>query len=97
MTEIKLKNGETGYEAVARYIYRYWNHYGYTDSVLVKLAISYNGEDWETLPVQIASPNDFRGDGGILFDVDWWEGEKYIRLYGIKFSDFFEVEGGIYE
>ena len=39
MTEIKLKNGETGYEAVARYIYRYWNHYRYTDSVLVKLAI----------------------------------------------------------
>ena len=53
MTEIKLKNGETGYEAVARYIYRYWNHYRYTDSVLVKLAISYNGEDWEMLPVQM--------------------------------------------
>ena len=96
MAEIKLKNGETGYEAVARYIYRYWNHYHYNDSVLVKLAISYNGEDWEMLPVQIASPDGFSGRD-ILFDVDWWEGEKYIRLYGIKFSDFFEVEGGIYE
>lgn len=55
MTEIKLKDGEIGYEAVAGYIYRYWNHYHYTDSVLVKLAVSYNGEDWEMLPVQIAS------------------------------------------
>ena len=96
MTEIKLKDGETGYEAVAEYIYRYWNHYRYTGSVLVTLAISYNGEDWEMLTVQIASPDGFRGDD-ILFDMDWWEGEKYIRLYGIKFSDFFEVEGGIYE
>lgn len=96
MTEIKLKDGETGYEAVAGYIYRYWNHYRYIDSVLVKLAVSYNGEDWETLPIQIASPDGFRSDD-ILFDMDWWEGEKYIRLYGIKFSDFVEVEGGIYE
>lgn len=87
--------GITGYEAIGRYIRNYWRQFGYPVSVLVRLDVSFNGEDWFSL-MEYASPSGFLGND-IEFDNDWWEGKRYIRLYGIKAIDLMEVEGGIYE
>ena len=30
------------------------------------------------------------------WDNNWWEGEKYIKLFGIALLEDLEIEGGIY-
>ena len=91
MIEIKLQDGQSGYDVIGEYIRRYWRNNIYTD-VIVSLARSYDGCTYEPFN-EIASP---RGFDDVEFLYDWWEGEKYIRLFGIKSVDAFSIVGGIY-
>lgn len=91
MIEIELKNGQTGYDAIGEYIHRYWKHH-MTDDVVVSLGTSYDGKVYEHRN-EIASPYSFND---IEFLYDWWEGEKFIRLFGIISLDGINVRGGIY-
>ena len=91
MIEIKLNDGQSGYDAIGEYIRRYWKHHIYT-TVIVSIGRSYNGYTYEVIN-EIASPVGF---DDVEFLYDWWEGEKYIRLFGIKAIDAFNVSGGIY-
>lgn len=91
MIEIELKNGQTGYSAIEEYIHRYWKHH-MTDDVIVSLGTSYDGKVYEYRN-EIASPLGFND---IEFLYDWWEGEKFIRLFGIISLDEISVRGGIY-
>ena len=84
MIEIKLRKKQTGYDAVEEYIRRYWEHHP-VDTVVVSLAVSYDGKDYS-----------FRPDV-IEFLNDWWEGEQFIRLYGIQSVSEIKITGGIYE
>ena len=91
MIDIKLNDGQTGYDIVGEYIRRYWNH-NYQDTVVCSIGISYDGNSYEFLN-EIAEPENF---DDILFSYDWWEGQKYIRLCGIKAIDELDISGGIY-
>lgn len=92
MIDIKLKDGQSGYDAVGEYIRRYWNH-NITDTVIVSMGTSYDGNTFE-LRKEVASPLNF---DDIEFLYDWWEGEKYIKLFGIKTVSELDISGGIYE
>ena len=92
MLDIILKSGQTGYDAIGEYILKYWNH-NITDDVIVSLGTSYDGETY-TLRKEVAYPSGFHD---IEFLSDWWEGEKFIKLFGIKTVEELDISGGIYE
>lgn len=91
MVEIKLQKNQTGYDAVGEYIERYWNH-TIIDQVVVSMGLSRDGVTYEHYN-EVASP--YNSD--IMFERDWWEGQKYIRLFGIVSVDALNITGGIYE
>ena len=92
MIDIELKNGQTGYDIVGEYIRRYWERNIY-DDVIVSMAVSYDGNKYYTCK-EIASPENF---SDIMYLNDWWEGEKFIKLFGIKAIDEIDISGGLYE
>lgn len=91
MIEIKLDNGRSGYDVIGEYIRRYWNH-NIQDTVICSIATSYDGITYE-LKNEVATPMGF---DDIEFLYDWWEGEKYINLFGIKSINGLDISGGIY-
>lgn len=91
MIDIVLKEGQSGYDVVGEYIRRYWNH-NITDTVIVSIGTSYDGHTYE-LHKEVARPINF---DDIAFLYDWWEGEKFIKLFGIQTLDELDIFGGIY-
>ena len=91
MIDIELNNEQSGYDVIGEYIKRYWEH-NITDTVIVSIGTSYDGNTYE-LRKEVASPYNF---DDIEFLYDWWEGEKYIKLFGIKSVEEIDVYGGIY-
>ena len=94
MVEIRLNDGQSGYDVIGEYIERYWDNH-MTDTVIVSLGISHDGQIYEHRN-EVATPGGFCGKD-IEFLYDWWEGEKYLRLFGIRSVDAFNITGGIYE
>lgn len=94
MIEFRLQNGQTGYDVIGDYIRRYWKHNCYED-VIVSIGTSYDGKNYSHYN-EVASPY-FDSNNCIEFLNDWWEGELFIRLFGIKSISAFNVVGGIYE
>lgn len=92
MIDIVLKDGQSGYDAVGEYIRRYWNH-NITDTVIVSIGTSYDGNTYD-LRKEVAAPLNF---DDIEFLDDWWEGEKFIKLFGIKTISELDISGGIYD
>lgn len=89
---LKEKDCQTGYDAVGVYICRYWEH-NIPDTIVVSMGISRDGNTYE-LRKEIAYPI---GYNGIEFLDDWWEGEQYIKLFGIKTVRELDISGGLYE
>ena len=92
MVDIKLKDGQSGYDAVGEYIRRYWKH-NIVDTVIVSLGASYDGETYDIIKEAVYPI----GFNDIEFMYDWWEGQKYIKLFGIKTIRELDISGGIYE
>ena len=90
MIDIKLNNGQSAYDVIGEYIRRYWEHNIYT-TVIVSIGTSYDGCTYE-IRKEVASPM----GGDIEYLYDWWEGEKYIKLFGIKTINELYIYGGIY-
>ncbi len=94
---INLKEGQSAYEVIEEYIKRYWSKYGYnTGPVIVSVGVSNDGKSYE-LHNEVADAMDCGIDSDIIFLYDWWEGQRYIKLFGIKAVSELEVSGGIYE
>lgn len=91
MVDIVLNDGQSGYDAVGEYIIRYWEH-NIWDDVIVSLGTSYDGGTYDILK-EVAYPCNYHD---IEFLSDWWEGEKYIKLFGIKAVAELDISGGIY-
>lgn len=91
MVDIKLNDGQSGYDAVGEYIKRYWSHNIY-NTVIVSMETSYDGKTYD-IRKEVACPYKF---DDIEFLNDWWEGEKFIRLFGIKDIEELDISGGIY-
>ena len=91
MIDIKLSDGQSGYDVIGEYIRRYWNH-NITDTVICSIGVSYDGLTYDLMN-EVACPEKYNS---IEFLNDWWEGEKYIKLFGIKTINELDVSGGIY-
>lgn len=91
MINIELRDKQSGYDVVGDYIRRYWEH-NIWDDVVVSLGTSFDGKIYDLLK-EVAYPT----DNDIEFLSDWWEGEKYIKLFGIKTISELDISGGIYE
>lgn len=91
MTDIVLESGQSGYDVIGEYVRRYWEH-NIWDDVIISIGTSYDGQTFD-LRKEIAYPN----GRDIEFLRDWWEGEKYIKLFGIKTVSEVDVSGGIYD
>ena len=91
MVDIKLNDGQTGYDVIGEYIKRYWDH-NIIDTVIVSIGASHDGNTYDLLNV-VADHYHF---DDVIFQYDWWEGEKYIKLFGIKTISEIDVYGGIY-
>lgn len=92
MIDIELKDGQSGYDIVAEYIRRYWEHNIY-GTVLVSMGVSYDGDTYSLIK-EVADP--YNGDD-VEFLYDWWEGERFIKLFGIKTIEEIDISGGLYE
>lgn len=91
MIDIELKDGQSGYDAVGEYIHRYWEH-NITETVIFSVGTSYDGKTYNICK-EVACPC----NGDIEFLYDWWEGERFIKLFGIKTIDEIDISGGLYE
>lgn len=91
MIDIKLNNAKTGYDLVEEYIRKYWKH-NIMQTVVVSIGVSNDGRTYRVCK-EVACPN----DGDIEFLYDWWEGEDYIKIFGIKSIDEIDISGGLYE
>lgn len=91
MIDIKLKDGQSGYDVIGKYIRRYWRH-NIIDTVIVSIGTSYDGDTYD-IHKEIASPMNL---DDIEFLYDWWEGEKFIKLFGIVTINELDISGGIY-
>ena len=89
--DIKLQEGQNGYDVIGEYVQRYWKRHGISE-VIISLGTSYDGQNYVMLK-EIVFPE--CGDD-ILFNNDWWEGEKYLKIYGIVSIDDIDITGGIY-
>jgi hypothetical protein len=56
------------------------------------MGVSHDGKTYDIYK-EIASP--YNGDD-VEFLYDWWEGEKFIKLFGIKAVDEIDISGGLY-
>jgi len=86
MIKIVLKEGQNGYNEVEYYINDYWRKY-YPDTVIVSLGISYDGISYDDVNI-VAEPMNFIF-AEVVFNTDWWEGQKYIIIYGMKLINNF--------
>lgn len=91
MIDIKLNDGQSGYDVIGEYVRRYWDH-NVPGVVICSIGTSYDGDTYD-LHKEVASPIAF---DDIEFLYDWWEGERYIKLFGIKTLDEIDIYGGIY-
>lgn len=91
MVDIKLEDGQSGYDVVGEYIRRYWDN-NVVDDVIVSLGTSYDGNCYSLLK-EVACPENFRD---IMYLNDWWEGEEFIKLFGIQSICELDISGGIY-
>lgn len=89
--DIKLKDKQSGYDVIGGYIRRYWEH-NVADTVICSIGTSHYGGIY-SLHKEVATPT---SDCNVEFLNDWWEGEKYIKLFGIKTVDELDISGGIY-
>ena len=78
MIEIKLNEYQNAYEIVGEYIEKYWKEHYYT-CVIVRIATSYDGKKYDIFNEFVA----FDGNDGMEYEHDWWEGEEYLKIYGI--------------
>lgn len=91
MIDIKLNDEQTGYDVIGEYIKRYWKH-NIIDTVIVSIGTSHDGKAYD---LQNVVADHYHFDD-VIFQYDWWEGEKYIKLFGIKTVSEIDVYGGIY-
>lgn len=90
--DIKLDKSQNGYDEVSMYIERFFKNNVY-DDVVIRLGTSYDGKEYDVRN-EVASPY----MGTVEFLYDWWEGEQFIRIYGIRTVCDIEFNGeGIYE
>lgn len=83
-------SGQSGYDAVAILIWNYFKH-NPMDDLVIRIGISYNGYDYDIENELVLIEN-----GSFEFLNDWWEGQMFIRVYGIRYVPTLDISGGLY-
>lgn len=91
MIDIELKSGQSGYDVIEEYVQRYWEH-SIKEPSIISFGTSYDGKKYNQYK-EIVHPSDWFG---VEFLNDWWEGEKFIKLFGITSVSKLHICGGIY-
>lgn len=91
MIKIVLEENQNGYNEVFKYIKRFLDKRNTFGMVVFTIALSYDDEKYFKNTELVDVDYD-----KVIYDNDWWEGEKYIKLYGITLLDDLYIEGGIY-
>lgn len=86
-----LCDQETGYDVIANRIHRYYKTHS-QDTVIVFLGVSYDGDQWDYIN-EVAYPISYLSSE-IEFLNDWWEGQRYIKLFGIESVSNLKINGG---
>lgn len=81
---------DSGYDVVGDLVIKYFNHNYYSD-VIVRIGTSYDGKSYD-----ITNEGAFFENSDIVFENDWWEGQQFIRVYGIKCVNELDISGGLY-
>lgn len=91
MVKIVLEENQNGYDEVFKYIKRFLDKRKTFGMVVFTIDLSYDDKEYfkntELVDVEYDK---------VIYDNDWWEGEKYIKLFGIELLDNLDIEGGIY-
>ena len=95
MVKIVLEENKNGYAEVLKYIERFLDKEELMGTVAFTIATSYDDDDNDYIKFKHTEIVDVDYDK-VVWDNDWWEGEKYIKLFGIKLLSDLEIEGGIY-
>lgn len=74
------------YETVANYIRSFW-HSKYVCDVVCLIGTSWDGVNY-CKTVEVAFPDENMID--VVFLNDWYEGEPFVRIFGIKCVDDIE-------
>ena len=84
-----------GYETVSNYIKSFWRS-KYTCNVVFLVGTSLDGVNY-CKTVEVAFPDENMTD--VVFLNDWYEGEPYVKMFGIKCIDdiIFTTGEGILE
>ena len=90
MISVKLDDGKSAYGFVGDYIEKFWEK-NYYCNVVVLIGTSYDGVNY-CESVEIASPTNDMMD--VEFLNDWHEGERYIKILGIKSVCDIEIVDG---
>lgn len=85
-----------GYQVVGEYLQRYWKRHGYS-SVVVCMEISSDGKKYDECNIYASPDLSPSGFGDVEYEYDWWEGEKYVRISGIRGLHEMRFVGGVYE
>lgn len=79
---IELAEDETGYTVVRSYVEKYWEE-SIKEKAVVSLGTSYDGKRYYYFNTILDIFNEC-GIDYVEYLSDWWEGEKYIKILGIK-------------
>ena len=90
MVSVKLDDGQSAYGFVGEYIEKFWEKNFYCDVVCL-IGTSFDGVNY-CKTVAIASPDE--NHTGVEFLNDWYEGEPYVKVLGIKCVDEIEFIDG---
>ena len=95
MVKIVLEENQNGYNEVLKYINRFLDKEELMGVVAFTIATSYDDDDKDYIKSKHTEIVDVDYET-VVWDNDWWEGEKYIKIFGISLLEDLEIEGGIY-
>ena len=90
MVKIVLEENQNGYDEVFKYIKRFLDKRHTDGMVVFTISLSYDDNKYlkHTELVEV----DYEK---VIYENDWWEGEKYIKLFGIELLRDLEIKGGM--
>ena len=80
--DIVLNDGQSGYDVVGDYVRDHWRK-TYYSTAIVMMATSYDGKEYHQSHDVVSPFSDHNDIDSMEFLHDWWEGQKYIKIFGV--------------
>lgn len=81
---------ENGYDVVGKLAQNYFDHNS-MDDLVIRIGTSYDGVNYD-----IRNEIVFIENCETVFLNDWWEGQDFIRVYGIQSIPNLDISDGLY-